>query len=179
MKARETEKDRRDDAVSLADAPGQHLAAAYYRNTIAHFFLTAAIGELALLHAAEQAPAARVPAFDEAALALRSLLEFDFFFRDRAAFLAAVRRELALLAPDWQARLGDGEDGVQALLGELPTLASDMLLRPFFEAYGIVADVLVAHADRAAPPAAQLSDACAGLGGQYLLQRRLDDPESV
>ncbi len=159
--------------------PGQHLAAAYYRNTIAHFFLIAAIGELALLQAAEQAPAARLWAFDEAALELRSLLEFDFFFRDRAAFLAAVRSELALLAPDWQGRLGDGEDGVQALLGELPTLASDMLLRPFFEAYGIVADVLVAHADRAAPPAAQLSDACAGLGGQYLLQRRLDYPESV
>lgn len=160
-------------------APGQHLAAAYYRNTIAHFFLIAAIGELALLDAAEQAPRARLPAFDEAALALRSLLEFDFFFRDRAAFLAAVRRDLTLLAPDWQARLGDGDDGAQGLLGELPTLASDMLLRPFFEAYGIVADVLVAHADRAAPPAAHLSDACSGLGGQYLLQRRLEYPESV
>lgn len=160
-------------------APGQHLAAAYYRNTIAHYFLGAAIGEIALLQAAEQAPAARLPAFDEAALALRSLLEFDFFFRDRAAFLAAVRQELALLAPDWQARLWDGADGVQALLGELPTLASDMLLRPFFEAYGIVADVLVAHADQAAPPIAQLNDECAGLGGQYLLQRRLGHAESV
>lgn len=160
-------------------APGQHLAAAYYRNTIAHFFLIAAIGELGLLQAAEEAPAARLAAFDEAALALRSLLEFDFFFRDRTAFVAAVRRELALLAPDWQARLDAGAGGAQALLGELPTLASDMLLRPFFEAYRIVADVLVAHADRAAPPTAQLRDECSGLGGQYLLQRRLEYPESV
>ena len=35
-----------------AIGPNQHLAAAYYRNTVIHFFVTAAIAELALLGAA-------------------------------------------------------------------------------------------------------------------------------
>ena len=33
-------------------APDQHLAAAYYRNTVIHFFVNGAIAELALIRAA-------------------------------------------------------------------------------------------------------------------------------
>jgi glycerol-3-phosphate O-acyltransferase len=54
-----------------------------------------------------------------------------------------------------------------------------MLLRPFFEAYAIVADVLAAHGDEAAPEPRGLIEECMGLGRQYELQRRLAHPESV
>jgi glycerol-3-phosphate O-acyltransferase len=170
-------RDGRENIYGVA--PGQHLAMAYYRNTVAHFFLPGAIAELALLEAADAPAASRSAAFDAAVLALRDLLEFEFFFRARTAYVAAVHGEIARLAPDWARRLADGPDGVQALLEALPTLSSDMLLRPFLEAYAIVADALVGYGDGAAPPAPQLLAECTGLGEQYLLQKKLGHPESV
>jgi len=163
----------------FAIAPDAHLAAAYYRNTIAHYFLLDAIAELALLHAAGQAPAERARAFEDEALALRGLLEFDFFFREREDFLAGLEAAAARLAPDWRARLAEGPAAVRALLESAPTLSSDMLLRPFFEAYAIVAAALTAHAPAAAPERSRLLEGCLGLGRQYLLQQRLAHPEAV
>jgi len=160
-------------------APGQQLAAACYRNTITHFFLLGAIAELALLEAATQPTERRAGAFDAAALDLRDLLKFDFLFREREPFLEAARGELDLLAPDWRDRLAAGPDGVRALLGSVPTLSSDMLLRPFFEAYAIAADALAAHGAASAPEPRRWLDECMGLGRQYELQRRLGHPESV
>jgi glycerol-3-phosphate O-acyltransferase len=160
-------------------APDAHLAAAYYRNSIAHYFLLGSIAELALLEAARQPRDQRAQAFTDEALALRSLLEFDFFFRERDAFLADLVAETFRLAPDWRERLDEGPDGVRTLLERAPTLSSDMLLRPFFEAYGVVADALAARDPDATADAAQLLDECLGLGRQYVLQRRLGHPEAV
>lgn len=160
-------------------APDAHLAAAYYRNCIAHHFLPGAIAELALIAAARQPRERRDAAFGDEALALRGLLEFEFFFRDRDTYLAGLVAETGRLAADWRRHLEAGPDGVQALLERAPTLSSDMLLRPFFEAYGIVADVLVACRDRAAAQDTRLLEACMGLGRQYELQRRLAHPETV
>jgi len=156
--------------------PDRHLAAAYYRNAIAHFFLHGAIAELAVLGAAEQPPGARAAAFDAEALELRELLKFDFFFLERPQFLDSVRAEIGRLAPDWSVRLEDGPDGVAALLARLPTLSSDMLLRSFFEAYRVVIDAI---GDPAPTAEGALIGRCMGLGGQYLLQGRLQAPESV
>jgi glycerol-3-phosphate O-acyltransferase len=166
------------DAV-FGIAPDAHLAAAYYRNTIAHHFLAGAVAELALLEAARQPRGQRATAFLEEALALRSLLEFEFFFRERAAYLDGVVEEAGRLGADWRQCLDEGPDGVRGLLVRSPTLGSDMLLRPFFEAYAIVADVLVAKGGEAPGPDAQLLEECAGLGQQYVLQRRLGHPETV
>jgi glycerol-3-phosphate O-acyltransferase len=160
-------------------APDAHLAAAYYRNTIAHYFLLGSIAELALLQAARQPRHLRARAFAEEALALRSLLEFDFFFGEREAFVADLVAEVARLAPDWSERLEEGPAGVLALLERAPTLSSDMLLRPFFEAYGVVADTLADRDPDQGANQQQLLDACLGLGRQYVLQRRLGHPEAV
>lgn len=157
-------------------APDRHLAAAYYRNATAHYFLHGAIAELALLGAAEQQPGTRTAAFDAEALELRELLKFDFFFLDRPQFLDSVRAEIGRLAPDWMTRLEAGSDGAAALLARLPTLSSDMLLRSFFEAYRVVVDALE---DPAPTSEDELLERCTGLGGQYLLQGRLHAPESV
>jgi glycerol-3-phosphate O-acyltransferase len=160
-------------------AADAHLAAAYYRNTIAHYFLLGAITELALLHAAGQRRELRAQAFADEALALRSLLEFDFFFREREVFLADLADEAGRLAPDWRAGLAEGPDGARALLEQAPTLSSDMLLRPFFEAYRIVADALAAKGAQAVVDEERLLDECLGLGRQYVLQRRIGHPEAV
>lgn len=159
-------------------APEQHLAAAYYRNSIVHHFLAAAIAELALLQAAESPTARRLEAFDAEALALRDLLKFDFFFRDRNEFIEGVRNEVERLAPDWRDRLDEGADGVRTLLGRSPTLCSDMLLRSFVEAYAVVGEVAETAAGSAATDD-ELLDRCMGLGQQYLLQGRLRSPEAV
>lgn len=167
----------RDAVFGLA--PDAHLAAAYYRNTIAHHFLMGAIAELALLAAARQPREQREAAFRGEALVLRGLLEFDFFFRDRDAYLDDLVAEAGRLGADWRRCLEDGPDGVHGLLVRAPMLGSDMLLRPFFEAYSIVADVLAARKETPPGPESQVLDACVGLGRQYLLQRRLGHPETV
>ena len=65
----------------------RELAAAYYRNSIIHFFVDPAIAELALLEAAEASEHDdRVASFWRAAMQLRDLLKFEFFFADRDAF---------------------------------------------------------------------------------------------
>ena len=155
------------------------LAAAYYRNTLVHFFVVPAIAELALLAAAASPPASRGQAFEAWALELRDLLKFDFFFRERDEFLAALRAETARLAPGWPSDLSDGADGVLRLLQRLPTLSSDMMLRSFVEAYAVVADALVALGERNAPGEAEFVDRCMGLAGQYQRQNRLRNPESA
>ena len=158
-------------------AAEQHLAAAYYRNSIAHFFLLGAIAEVALLGAAERSPGERTAAFDSEALALRDLFKFDFLFLERPQFLAALQAEIDRLAPGWQAQLADGPDGAQALLARMPTLGSDMLLRSFVESYRVVVDVL--DAPEEATDEVRLLDACMGLGRQHLLQGRMLAPEGV
>ena len=55
--------------------PGRHLAAAYYRNTIVHYFLSGALAEVALA-AARFDPTGR--SFRAAVLQLRDLLKFEF-----------------------------------------------------------------------------------------------------
>ncbi len=51
-------------------------------------------------------------AYYRSTIALRSLLEFDFFFREREAFLADLGAETSRLAPDWRERLDEGPAGV-------------------------------------------------------------------
>ena len=160
-------------------APEQHLAAAFYRNTSVHHFLSSSIAELALLGAADRAPVDRAAAFESEALAIKDLLKFDFFFGDREQYIAAVESEAATLAPDWRERLAAGPTGVAAFLETAPMLCSDMMLRSFFEAYAVVADAM-ASADASTPlDESALLDQCMGLGQQYLLQGRLRSPEAV
>jgi glycerol-3-phosphate O-acyltransferase len=61
----------------------QHLTAAYYRNTVAHFFVAGAIAELSLLAAAEEHVDDRERRFWHETLRLRDLLKFEFFFSRR------------------------------------------------------------------------------------------------
>jgi glycerol-3-phosphate O-acyltransferase len=172
---------RYDDGpeVVYGIAPEQHLAAAYYRNTVIHYFVTGAIAELALLRAAEPGVADRRAEFWNAALALRDLLKFEFFFPDREHFVAELREELATQIASWERAFDGGPEGITGLLPALRPFHAHRILRPFLEAYRVVADSL----ERAAPDA-KLEDGaflrgCLALGRQYVRQHRVARQESV
>lgn len=159
--------------------PGQELAAAYYRNTVIHFFVNAAITELALLAASEarQGPVAGI--FEEEALALRDFFKFEFFFPPREEFLFELREELSLHDPGWQQALTTGGEAILELVRRFRPFSAHRILRPFADAYRVVADQLVRYAAEPAPPAAEVLDACIALGRQYRLQRRIRSSESI
>ena len=162
-----------------AIAPDQHLGAAYYRNTIIHYFLTSAIGELSLLRAAEEHVLDRREAFWEAALSLRDFLKFEFFFAEKEAFREEIRQELCLHDADWEKRLDDDAGAILEVVGRIRPLHSHRVLRPFLEAYRVVGDVLEFHdQDEAIDESAFLTE-CLALGHQYALQRYIKRQESV
>jgi glycerol-3-phosphate O-acyltransferase len=131
-----------DGARVYAVAPDQELTAAYYRNTIAHFFVNGAIAELALAGAAERRGPGAAGALWEEALRLRALLRFEFFFPEEGAYPGELRSELVLREPAWEARLGPEGDGATGLLGELRPHLASRVLRPFVESDLVAADVL-------------------------------------
>lgn len=156
----------------------QHLAAAFYRNTIIHFFVNAAIAELALLKASEQPFEAREAAFWDEALRLRDILKFEFFFKDKGEFRASLDAELKLQAPDWREALARGGEATVAMLKSFRPLSSPSVLRSFLEAYAVVADTLAAH-DPSIVDERKLLNDCAAVGRQYMLQKKILSPESV
>jgi glycerol-3-phosphate O-acyltransferase len=165
------------EPVWRIESKNEH-AAAFYRNSVIHAFLETSIVELALAHArqTQDSRGDRVQAFWDQAMRLRDLLKFDFYFADSAAFRGNIAEELAW-NQDWEAHVAAGGDEIDAmLLGKRPLMA-DSMLRVFFEAYEIVADVL-----RDAPAdigQQQLTDLALGVGRQYVAQARVRTSEPV
>ena len=150
-------------------------AAAFYRNSVIHAFLETSIVELALAYA-RRADGDRMEAFWAQAMRLRDLLKFDFYFADSTAFRANIAEEMAWHA-NWEAQVAAGGDEIDAMLFAKRPLMSDAMLRVFFEAYEIVADVL-----RDAPAdigKKELTDRALGVGRQYVAQDRVRSSESV
>ncbi len=166
-------------------APDQHLIAAFYRNTVIHILVERAIGEVALLAAGTAKAGPDGPPIDavetawEQALELRDLLKFEFFFPSREDFRSELRAELDLLAPDLDRPLTP-ESAAQLLVDARPHLAH-LVLRPFLDAYLLVADRLVAagDADVAGPDQDDLLTEALHVGEQWELQRRIASAESV
>ena len=167
--------------------PDQQLGAAFYRNSLIHFMLDTALCELALLSAAETSAAESqtaetgapgpVAAFWAEVARLRDLLKFEFYFTERDAHREQVAAEMARHDPAWEQRLTAGPDSIRALLASMRPLVSHIVLRPFIEAYRIVADVLAA--DGSPIDDAQVVQRSLGLGRQYVAQRRLRSTEPV
>jgi glycerol-3-phosphate O-acyltransferase len=158
--------------------PDQHLAAAFYRNTIIHFFINDALIELALLKAIDQ-DGDRETAFWDEVFRLRDILKFEFFFKEKSEFRAAVDRELKLQAPGWVAALNGGREQVNALIKSLRPITAPGVLRSFFEAYVVVADTLDAHDPGAHFDEKKFLNSCGNVGRQYMLQKKIQSAESV
>ncbi len=159
-------------------APDASMAAAYYRNTLVHFFVTSAIAELALLAVAEQRAEAPLQALHDEALRLRDVLKFDFFFADKDEFIVDFERQLTLRSPDWRTALAQGSERIFMLLWELKPLLAHGTLRPFLEAYQVAAEALLLETASTFDKK-QFVKRCSELGKQRVLQQRIVSEESV
>jgi glycerol-3-phosphate O-acyltransferase len=159
--------------------PEKQLDAAYYRNTVIHFFVTSAIAELALLRAYEEGEEGTADAFWDAAMDLRDLLKFEFFFAEKEAFRGELRQELYIQDSDWQRRLGAGPAERLELLRAFRPFNAHGVLRPFLEAYRLVGDHLERWDVAATIDEAAIVGECTGLGRQYHLQQRIRSTASV
>ena len=153
----------------------QELAAAYYRNTIVHFFTARAITEVAL--AAADGATDQMAAFWETVWVLRDLLKFEFFFPERDEFRDEVAHELAVDDPEWEQTVATG--GATHLLRRSGPVCAPWVLRPIFEAYLVVADALVVGDFRRDADPKELTKASLALGEQYRAQRRIRSAEAV
>ncbi|MEX5719835.1 glycerol-3-phosphate 1-O-acyltransferase [Geodermatophilus maliterrae] len=144
---------------------GQHLVAAFYRNSAIHHVVDRAIAELVLLRDP-------VDRWDEA-FRLRKLLEFEFFFPERDAYRERLAAELGQLDPQWET--ADGRD----VLCRAPLLVAHRVLRSFVDAQLVVAERLAARDPRTPVVEPDFLAECSGVGQQMLLQGRLHGPESL
>jgi len=162
-------------------APGRHLVAAFYRNTIIHALVQRAITELALRAVADSADAPAGTDVFAQARRLRTLLKFEFYFPSSTQYGAEVVTELRLLGADvhdesWRC---DPETAA-TLLGKADLLVAHLVLRPYLDAYLVVADRLAAEPCDPEPVDEQrLLAECLAVGQQWLLQHRITSAESL
>ena len=154
----------------------QHLAAAYYRNTIIHFFVNASIVEVAVAGMVRDGDIG-VDEFFSRAFAWRALLRFDFFFLQRDEFRTAILEELSLACPDGVACLERGE--LVTILEALSPFTTPAVLRPCIEAYRLVADVLVRADPGEVLTEEEIRERSLALGREYEARGDISTPESL
>lgn len=156
----------------------QHLIAGVYRNSAIHVLVMRAIAELALL-AVVRTPGATKRMGWEKALAARELLKFDFFFAARAEFADELWDEFAILSGRSHdpSELLDTEEAARSL-HETDLLVAHLVLRPFIDAYRVVAEELVNIGPGRDVEERELLTRGVRLGWQWSLQRRITE-ESV
>ncbi|MGD1174389.1 lysophospholipid acyltransferase [Mycobacterium seoulense] len=160
----------------------QHLVAAFYRNTAIHIVVDRAIAETALLAATEDAENSVdglvLPAtVRDEALSLRELLKFEFLFSARAQFEKDLADEVRLIGHVEDTSKAASAADVRGLLEKADLLLAHLVLRPFLDAYHIVADRLAAYDDESFDQDAFLAE-CLEVGKQWELQRRMASAES-
>lgn len=158
--------------------PNQHLVAAVYRNSAIHVLVQRAILELVLTRLAEEGASAIDPL--EYALRLRDLLKFDFFFPGREQFAKDMQFELELFAVGRTDSFTELEPGrARELIEGESRFVADLTLRPFFDAYAIVANELSEHGETSRVDEERFLARCLVIGQQWALQRRIASEESA
>lgn len=160
-------------------APENEHEGAFYRNTLVDAFLETSLVDLALAHAA-RAERDHLEVFWTQVMRLRDLLKFDFYFADSAAFREHVAEEMSWYAEDaaegasdWERDIAAGGERINEILRSRRPQVAGAMLRPFIEAYEIVADVL-----RDAPvdiDEKDLTERALGVGRQYVAQTRVSN----
>jgi glycerol-3-phosphate O-acyltransferase len=158
--------------------PEKHQEVAFYRNASIHFFVNRAVVELALLHAAETAAPDTEEAVWQEALRLRDLLKFEFFFARKREYAEEMRAEATLMEPGWESRTIPAGD-IEAVLVAQPMLLAPRVLRPFVEAYWVVAEQLAADDRSAAFDEKEFVAECIAVGQQELVRGRIAAAESI
>jgi glycerol-3-phosphate O-acyltransferase len=151
----------------------QHLAAAYYRNTIIHFFVPMAIAEVALALGFESDDMDE-EAVLRRAVELRDLLKFEFFFSPTSEFEQEILSEIN------RYRIADPDPNgpVVVNVAAMYPAKSPIVLRPFLEAYLVVAEAL-ALAGNDPIEAEPLQKRCLQLGEQMYALSQIRSREAV
>lgn len=164
-------------------APEQHLVAAFYRNTLIHLLVNRAIAELAMFMAREHATGDLRESIWNHAMSLRQLLKFDFFFSTRAEFSQEMVAEVCLIDPAWEGRMVREpvvtREEVDLWFERSKPHLAHIVLRPFFDAYRVVADQLARWPHDREVDGELLLERCLGYGEQQVLQGKLHSAESV
>ena len=160
-----------------AVADDQHVMASYYRNTIVHHFVSKAIAELSLVEAATE-PENALEAFWREADRLKDMFKFEFFYAPTDEFHADIKAELAHFDADWEGKMGEKEF-VTTLLRKMKPLVAHCCLKPYIEAYRIVADVFARlDYDETLDVKSTVSQSLK-YGRQAYLQRRISSKASI
>lgn len=147
----------------------QMIQVSYYRNVVIHYFVPRAIAEMALTSESEP------DRIEQATLALRDLLKFEFFFADRDRFTREIGDDLRVDVPDWERILA--EEGPQAVLAKLGTPVAHWALLPILDAYQVVGDEL--EALRGEYEEKAFLKACLARARMYRIEGRLISGESA
>ncbi len=152
--------------------------AAFYRNTVTHYFITLAIVELAAVQTESLTVDDVMRPLWVRALRLRDLLKYEFFFATKREFDTDVRREAALANPDWAGESLSPSELAQGLRSSR-SLLSHRVVGPFLEAYQVVADRLAVKEPAAPVDPDALVLECLGVAQQRWLQQELHSPQSI
>ncbi len=163
--------------IIYAVAADQHMMASYYRNTIVHHFVTKAIAELALV-AAANAQKKPLEAFWQEADRLKDMFKFEFFYAPSDEFHAEVKNELAYFDRDWVKKMSKPEYASN-LLRQMTPLVAAAVLRPYIEAYRVVADVFARLKAHETLDAKASLNASMKYARQAYLQRRINSKASI
>ena len=168
-------------AFSAAELPvyyipgGKRLAAAYYRNTITHFFLHAALGEIGLAMCALDIDLPNIDTLQSNVSKLRDLYRFEFFYKPADEFQAQVLFETSQRYPGWDS----GEHSIQKLLRDKPPRFGHAILRSITEAYLIIAVALMDLHDQPVHDQKKFVQQLLAQGQQMLLRRTISCESSV
>jgi glycerol-3-phosphate O-acyltransferase len=156
----------------------QHLIVAVYRNSAIHVLVMRAIAELALLEILRTPGATKHTGWDKA-IAVRELLKFDFFFAGRDEFADELWNEFAIMTGrSHDPNAPFDTEGAARSLHESELLVAHLVLRPFVDAYRVVAEELLTLPPGRGVEEQQLLERCLHLGRQWSLQHRITE-ESV
>ncbi|RHW28500.1 acyltransferase [Nocardioides immobilis] len=168
------------DTTVWGVGPKQHLVAAVYRNSAIHVLVERSILELVLLRAAEDGADAALDPLDDA-FRMRDLLKFEFFFPPREQFAANLRAELELTDPEAGIAFEDlgATDAADRLTRFDGFTAAPLMLRPFIDAYSVVAHQLSQLGESGDFDEERFLDRCLVVGQQWALQREIASEESA
>jgi glycerol-3-phosphate O-acyltransferase len=156
--------------------PGeQRLAAAYYRNTITHYFLHVALGEIGLAMCALDIDLPNAEVLRRNVTGLRELYKFEFFYKPAEEFWREVLYETAQRYPGWDS----GELSIQKLLRDKPPRFGHAILRSITEAYLIIAVALMDLEERPVHDQKKFTRQLLDQGQQMLLRRTISCESSV
>ena len=162
-------------AYDKADEPvyyipqGKRLAAAYYRNTITHYFLRTAMGEIGLAMCALDIAVPGEETLKDHVTNLRDLYKFEFFYKPTEEFWSDALRETNQRYQGWDG----GQVSVEKLLREHPPRFGHAILRSITECYLVTAVVLEGRGSTTVENTKKFTGQLLAQGEQMLLRRTI------